>query len=189
MSFKLFFTIGLAIGLLQGCGRSLTDDGKTGCGEPDKRYYMLKEEEKAKLKYSGNEMLVFVGPGPDTVYCRGSGKKPFYKVKYEYGSQDCPPNELYWESNNYLFKDSAKGFSIEINQIYDEWEIVVNGLSIFPINTLYFYEKYYSDSVKTNKKVYPTVPIDNKSGTIIQYNMARGVVAIEHPTGKWILCE
>jgi hypothetical protein len=170
---------------IQNCSK---DPGPCG---GQKTYYYLSEEDKAKVPYTGTDTLVFVSNTNDTAVCIGQGKKQFYTVEYDSGNPDCKPPEYYYEAYNYKFIDTNNLLNITLN-VYnyeDNMEIKNNDLSLFPINLIYFYEKYYNDSASTNKNQYNTLRINNGKGFIVQYNLKKGIIKVESNNKTWRLFE
>lgn len=123
-----------------------------------KTYYNLSDVDKAKVPYTGNDTLVFVSNTNDTAICIGQGKEQIY-TEVCFTSVECEPNCDYFDGYKYSFFDKNNLLNLLINQTQrDEvMDIYVSNTRLYPINLSFLTQKYYDDSVTTNKNTYLSV--------------------------------
>jgi hypothetical protein len=193
MKIQLYKTILLCIAFVftQSCQK----ESNGPCGG-NKTYYYLSEIDKAKVPYTGTDTLVFVSNTNDTAVCIGQGKKLFYTAhSFSVNAGECEDDTYYYEAYNYKFKDRNNMLNISLNIFeydliaYEVMEIKKEEISLHPINLIYFFSKYYNDSIQTNKYIYKTLRINNGLGFIVQYNLQKGIIQIQNDEKIWRLYE
>jgi hypothetical protein len=153
--------------------------------------YLIDDNTKAQIPYTGNETLIFISNQGDTAILKGQGKNNFMKktTKNSVTSMDCP------EYDNYNFEQvdvEYKGNNFNLSNLFywvyhNEYheintDVIIN--NSFSDSHL-AYSGYYNNTSKYNlqvqcgSKMILGVKIYGKNNNPIIYNKSYGIIQIQ----------
>lgn len=169
------------------------------CDFDSNSYNYLSSDNKAKIPYNGDELLMFTSNFGDTAICIGQGREQFFTTFtwYDYGCE----RQMFsnYEAYKIKFLDENKKLNIEIlGYCKDEFGkgrvyISLNGHQKLIVRVLFasLSPKYEITNFNSSKKSYQTVPIYSGSSNLdtVYYSLIKGIIGIKKDTLIWRLYE
>jgi hypothetical protein len=169
------------------------------CDFDPNSYNYLSNDNKAKIPYNGDELLMFTNNFGDTAICIGKGREQFFTTDnwYDYGCE----RQMFshYEAYKIKFLDENKKLNIEIVGYFkDEFGkgrvyVSLNGHQKLTVRVLFasLTPKYEITNFNSSKNSYQTVPIYSGSSNLdtVYYSLKRGIIGIKKDTLIWRLYE
>jgi hypothetical protein len=163
-------------------------------------YNYLSSDNKAKIPYNGDELLMFTSNFGDTAICIGQGREQFFTTYtwYDYGCE----RQMFsnYEAFKIKFLDENKKLNIEIiAYFYDEqmkFGTILYKISGTSATTYTGYldttiPKWETYIVHLTSKEYRTIPFINlqRNSDTIFVNIKKGIISFNVNDIKWKLYE
>ncbi len=170
------------------------------CDFDPNSYNYLSNDNKVKIPYNGDELLMFTNNFGDTAICIGKGREQFFTTDnwYDYGCE----RQMFshYEAFRIKFLDENKKLNIEIIAYYYD-ERMKSGTILYKISgnfsttytgnfasTIPRWETYPANSSSKNYLTIPSINFDQNTDTIF-INLKKGIVKFNIKETNWTLYE